>query len=479
MTHTRRTRSALVALAVLAAAPGLVGAADQTIRGKVLLVRNPAPADATRRKVVAVAVEPGSGDVIAGDPTLAGSAGGAMLHLVVDGGGGSAQTFSLAQGMAASGKPFWRASARGFRYKDAQGEQGAVRSVRVEKSAAGTFRLKAIVIGRNGPLDVVPPTLGLSGALTLSFGGGERYCVLYGRDGTQKSRGDQLWKVSRVTEEGCHDAGEFLALTYNVAGLPEGISGSEPTINTPIIGPLLNAYDVVWLQESWQSPDPNPFPNLRVFHEILAAASLHPFKSIPAEQPLGTDPFRPSAFLADGLNRFSQFPFEPVVRVPWNGCDNTAADCLALKGFSFARMTLTEGVTVDVYNLHMEAGGSVADEVLRDEGITQLVDFMDTFSVGQPVIVGGDFNLHADEEPDATQLQRLYAEGNLVDVCDALACPEPERIDKLLFRSSPALTITPLSWSVELDVFMREDGEPLSDHDAVAVRFAWDAADGS
>src|SRR6185503_16774088 len=40
-------------------------------------------------------------------------------------------------------------------------------------------------------------------------------------------------------------SGEFLALSYNVAGLPEGISGSHPATNTAIIAPLLNDYDLV------------------------------------------------------------------------------------------------------------------------------------------------------------------------------------------------------------------------------------------
>src|SRR5688572_4369456 len=50
-------------------------------------------------------------------------------------------------------------------------------------------------------------------------------------------------------------SGTLLALTYNVAGLPEGLSQSMPMRNTPIIGPLLNDYDLVFLQESWQTPD--------------------------------------------------------------------------------------------------------------------------------------------------------------------------------------------------------------------------------
>src|SRR5690606_27992207 len=39
--------------------------------------------------------------------------------------------------------------------------------------------------------------------------------------------------------------GTFDALTYNVAGLPVGLSSSQPDINTPYISPLLNAYDLV------------------------------------------------------------------------------------------------------------------------------------------------------------------------------------------------------------------------------------------
>ena len=36
--------------------------------------------------------------------------------------------------------------------------------------------------------------------------------------------------------------GEQLILVYNVAGLPEGLSGSHPEVNSPLISPKLNAY---------------------------------------------------------------------------------------------------------------------------------------------------------------------------------------------------------------------------------------------
>jgi hypothetical protein len=188
---------------------------------------------------------------------------------------------------------------------------------------------------------------------------------------------------------------------------------------------------------------------------------------------LNNDPRRPTAIVSDGLNQFSRFPFGEITRVMWEGCANSAADCLALKGFTMTRTTFAPGVVVDVYDLHAEAGGTPADDALRDAGITLLSNFIQTHSAGHPLIVGGDFNLHTDEEPDSTQFNRLLAETGLVDVCAALACPQPGRIDKFLFRSSDDLTLTPLSWRFETDVFVRGDGEPLSDHDALAVRFGW------
>jgi len=271
--------------------------------------------------------------------------------------------------------------------------------------------------------------------------------------------------------------GEFRLLSYNVAGLPEGISSSHPARFMPMIGPKLDAYDLVLVQESWQTPEPNPFAPTRTYHEELVARADHPYQSVPATAPLGGDPRRPDAVLADGLNRFSRFPFDPVTRVAWKGCDNTAADCLALKGFSFARTRLAGGVEIDVYNLHMEAGGSPSDERLRGEGIAQVLEALRDHSAGRGVIVAGDFNLHTDDEPDRSQYATLLREAGLTDSCDRLDCPEPGRIDKVAFRSGRGVALEALSRRFETDVFTSPDGEPLSDHDALTVRFAWRPTD--
>jgi hypothetical protein len=230
------------------------------------------------------------------------------------------------------------------------------------------------------------------------------------------------------------------------------------------------------MQETWKTPDPNPLAPLRVYHEILEAASTHPFKTVSAPQPLGTDPERPSALVADGLNTFSRFRFDGVTRERWENCHVSAADCLSLKGFSMLRMTLPSGASVDVYDLHAEAGGDPEDDAIRAEDMIQLADFINANSAGRAIVVGGDFNLHTSSEPDSTQFQGLLSATGLIDVCAFLGCPQPGRIDKILFRNNAELTLTPTSWNFETEVFVDGNGDPLSDHDALAVQFDWSSA---
>jgi hypothetical protein len=277
--------------------------------------------------------------------------------------------------------------------------------------------------------------------------------------------------------------GVFSALTYNVAGLPEPLSGSEPDINTPFISPLLNDYDLVLVQEDWQNPDP-PIPGVSVYHDLLIADVEHPYLSDSMPVPLGTDPRRPSALLSDGLNRMSQFPFGTLTREMWPSCfggidpsDGGAADCLATKGFSVARTTLAPGVEVDVYNRHAEAGSTPADLAASAEDFEVLADYINANSAGRAVLVGGDYNLHSGEPVDGAVFDEFLADAGLTDVCEVVDCgADDERIDKFTFRSSAEITLEPLTHHFEVDKFVRPgDGEPLSDHDALAVDVRWTA----
>jgi endonuclease/exonuclease/phosphatase family metal-dependent hydrolase len=450
---------------------------ERLVLGQKLLVKDPKPADASKRALKLRAMDKVTTDSVVGDPTLPLGAGGAVLEVALNGATPSAEVYQLPQGTSTKGKPFWSASTTGFVYSDPNGEQGPVKSVKLEGSVGSKLQLSVDLSGKHAALDAVPPNAGTDGFVALRLSGGDRYCAGFGPDATQKNKAAQLWLARKAPAEVCGTpaatSGDFLALSYNVAGLPEGLSGSHPAVNTAQISPKLNAYDLVVVQESWQTPDPNPLAPLRVYHEILAADATHAYKSVPVPLPLGTNPARPTAQVSDGINVFSRFPFTNVIHVPWAECVPSAADCLAMKGFMMARTTFAPGVTIDVYDLHNEAGGDPEDDVARANGMAQLAAFMAANSAGNAVIVGGDFNLHTNDEPDSTIFQQLLTDTGLVDVCAFLSCPSPGRIDKWLFRSSAGITITPQSWQFETEVFKDSMGEQLSDHEALAVRFGW------
>jgi hypothetical protein len=204
---TTKFRRILLGSAVtLAAAASLALAADQTIRGKAFTVKsgnNP-----SQRKVVGVGTEKNSPNTLVGNPTAPGSAGGAILELSALGANPSSQSFTLPQGVSASGKPFWTQSGNiTYKYKDPRGEQGPVKAVVIKRSLSGSFSIRAIVSGRYAPLNVVPPNPGVSGCMAVDIGisplaTGDRYSVQFGADGKVKNNGTKLFQVKKPTLEG-------------------------------------------------------------------------------------------------------------------------------------------------------------------------------------------------------------------------------------------------------------------------------------
>lgn len=182
-------------------------AADQTIRGDQLLVKN--PGTAAKRVIVGKAKETGSANTLVGDPTSAG----ATLTVRAEGTTPTTQTFALPQGTsAAKGKPFWSGdSVGGFKYKDPEGENGPVKGVQIKKSKGGVFSIKLKVDGKLGPVSVVPPDPGDGGCVLLAVTGGDSYSVRFTPgDGEVTNKGSVLFKIKKPMLEGtCIGATDF------------------------------------------------------------------------------------------------------------------------------------------------------------------------------------------------------------------------------------------------------------------------------
>lgn len=247
--------------------------------------------------------------------------------------------------------------------------------------------------------------------------------------------------------------GRFSLLTYNVAGLPEFLSQSDPRRNIPVISRLLNLYDVAFVQEDF------------AYHPQLASSAQHPYRTPPVVQNERTG-------IGDGLNIFSRLPFTGLERVTWTSCYgklSDGADCLAPKGFTLSVHEVAPGVVIDMYNLHMDSGRSDGDAMARAEQAAQLLSHIERRSSGRPVVVAGDTNTHADTE---AFLEAFRSRQGLEDACRTLGCKNPRLIDRVLFRGAPGLELRAVSFVVDAR-FVNREGADLSDHKAVGVQLEW------
>jgi hypothetical protein len=184
---------------LLVFAGGLAYAADQTILGNSITVKNPSTPD--KRKVTGKAKEKGSSNTIVGNPTTLGGS------LTVSAGGGtpSSQIFALPQGTSGiTGKQFWTGDAiKGFKYKDPKGENGAVKVAQIKKTPSGNFSIKVVASGKLGTLLVTPPNPGTNACILLGLNGGDTYSVAFKvGDGLVTNKGALLYKHKKVTMEG-------------------------------------------------------------------------------------------------------------------------------------------------------------------------------------------------------------------------------------------------------------------------------------
>lgn len=245
--------------------------------------------------------------------------------------------------------------------------------------------------------------------------------------------------------------GELTLLTYNVAGLPWGLSRSDPDRNTPLISPMLNHFDLVLIQEDF------------AYTATLTSRALHRFRTL----------VRPTVF-TDGLTLLSSHTVAGLTRHMWKECFGVlvhGSDCVAPKGYSVARVTLAPGVVLDLYNVHMDSGRGAGDHIARLMQARQLLQTLGSRSAGRAAIIAGDFNLNVAAANDRALLGQLLGQGGLLDACRDVGCQD-ERLDRVLLRGSRTVRLEVLSWAVD-PRFVDARGRDLSDHRPVAVRLAW------
>ena len=259
-------------------------------------------------------------------------------------------------------------------------------------------------------------------------------------------------------------SGVFDVLTYNVHGLPSAITGDDTPGRMQAIAPRLTAHRIIGLQEDFDADN----------HAILTEEAPH-LTQITFDQRLD------GRFYGSGLTILADYEEIEVRNTHYSTCHGTtdaASDCLASKGFQALRVQLGTA-TLDIYNTHLEAGGGDEDNAARQVQVDDLIASLQGWSQDQAVVFTGDFNLRETDPEDLPQIDQLLEEAGLERTCWALDCDTPNHIDKILFRSSPEVTLVPTLWANIDSEFRDESDTPLSDHPPIAAAFAWHASSGS
>lgn len=136
------------------------------------------------------------------------------------------------------------------------------------------------------------------------------------------------------------------------------------------------------------------------------------------------------------------------------------------------------------------------DETARNSNLQQVADYIDTWSIGNAVVVMGDTNSRYTRSED-TGIRVFKSQNSLTDAwvqleqsgvyptagADAVVCDNPstvetcETVDKVLYRGSDIVTLSAESFYYDGEQFLNTDsaylGDVLSDHNPVLVNFTW------
>jgi exonuclease III len=281
----------------------------------------------------------------------------------------------------------------------------------------------------------------------------------------------------------CQTGGSFSVLSYNIDGLPQVLQsgrspGGNPTTYTPYIGAKIIPYDIVNVQEDFNS------------HAALYAADTHPYRTATSG----------GAGVGSGLNTLSNFPFsDDIDRVTWTNRSLDEGNSLTPKGFTWLRLRLAEGIYIDYYNLHTNSGDdNTEEETDRADNIKQIVAYINANSIGNAVVVTGDTNARYTRTVDNIRvlldamtgdpwinLQRggtPPAQGSdalVWDAADHYATPLTsaqyayEFVDKIFYRNNNYITFTPYNYNLPDATFRDTSGNMLSDHYPVSVNFKY------
>jgi hypothetical protein len=128
------------------------------------------------------------------------------------------------------------------------------------------------------------------------------------------------------------------------------------------------------------------------------------------------------------------------------------------------------------------------DEIARAANLKQVADYIDTWSIGNAVVVFGDTNSRYTRSADGitvfetqngltdafVQLEKGGVNPTVETICDNPSLVNTcETVDKVLYRGSKQLALEATYFNYESSKFLQPNGSILSDHNPITVNYTW------
>lgn len=262
-------------------------------------------------------------------------------------------------------------------------------------------------------------------------------------------------------------ANTLSVLSSNVSGIPVigDFQGTQRALRGEArmakIGGFINersGCDIVGTQEDFN------------LHGALAGAmTAYPYRTFASGNlPLG-----------DGLGTFSKYPVYNVRHTRWErsyGLISGSTDRLARKGVLSSVIEIGEGLTIDFYVLHADAGGDPKSAQARSDNFRQLAEMINARGRDRAIIVAGDFNAAFAWRTENGLYDNLIQPTGLKD-CWAEVCNNGdytydggagwnptlyETVDRVMFKSGGGIELK--AEEIEYLWIVNESGETLTDH---------------
>jgi endonuclease/exonuclease/phosphatase family metal-dependent hydrolase len=286
------------------------------------------------------------------------------------------------------------------------------------------------------------------------------------------------WAAEPEIETAISEAGtEFTVLSYNIHGLFPLAAKDDPRDRMPTIGWLANRYEVVMFQEDFE------------YHHVLR--SQMPGTIGVRGNGMGWDPRRVLAKLiispvsiflphfsppyGAGISIFVRESLaltDDVDREPFGFCHGwfgANGDCWARKGYQRVGIRTPEGLEVDLYNTHLEAGPTERSVEIRGRQLDILARAIEARPKTRAVIVAGDFNSAFNRVGDREKIVEFRRRLELQDSGAGPELPYWRERDYILHRDGTDAALR-VEQAGEAQEFVERD-RALSDHPALYARF--------